>query len=177
MQSSVTINNESEQTQTKEYCLYCMYAYQSPDKPGFIANLGFRFIYTLLAWILLGYKNSAGSSFFVSLLFFVSPLCVDYLKFEPSEKIRKYFKKISLCITFFWVIIGILGVFEIITLNNELHIQLSKDFIAFRSLNINISLLYVWYALMVNVIITLLDWIICEYPAENAKKWANEFNS
>ncbi|MBY6835793.1 hypothetical protein HYH34_17365, partial [Clostridium botulinum] len=43
-------------------------------------SLGFRAIYSIIAWGLLGMSIPIGNSYFISILLFIIPLCMDYIK-------------------------------------------------------------------------------------------------
>lgn len=130
------------------------------DDPNQLAHLGFRFAYTCIAWFILGMGISEGTSFFVSIALFAMPLLMDYLKFNPRDKMRIRIKTIEIIVVGFWVIVGVLGsfgVFEIIKLNGEFILKTSDKFIAMKYINVKLSDLWFWIGS--SVCIAAVDWV------------------
>jgi len=76
----------------------CKYALEYQDIPNKFADLKFRFIYTIISFVILGFNQGPGNYFFTSMLMFSVPLFYDNLKFDPHEKSRNIIKTISIII-------------------------------------------------------------------------------
>ena len=155
--------SESEKKRRDKNCPYydsCplrMHPLSAMDNPNMVAHLGFRFLYTLIAWFVLGYNVTEG--FFVSMFFFVLPVFMDCVKFTPLKKSRKLIKMAEVLVTGFLLFISVLGVFGIYTLINESgewRITLSK-FVAELPSGINIE--WIWWSLGLIAFVTLIDWL------------------
>ena len=127
------------------------------DNPNMAAHLGFRFLYTILAWFILGYKVNEG--FFISMFFFVLPVFMDCVKYTPLKKLRAYIKMISVSATGLLLFLSILGVFEIYTLSKETGEWqiVSSNFVV--DLPSGIGLKWLWGLLVLIVLVTLVDWL------------------
>ena len=78
-------------------CSLRIHPLSTMDSPNMAAHLGFRFLYTLLAWFVLGDNVTEG--FFVSMFFFVLPVFMDCVKFTPLVRIREYIKMAEVMVT------------------------------------------------------------------------------
>jgi len=138
------------------------------DKPTQFAHLGWRIAYTIIAWIILGQEISPGQSFFVSLILFSTPLAMEYLRFRPKAKFRKIIRLVGIMITGTWIIfgfIGMAGILEVIKSGNNLFVTFSKDFILNGTYIAKV--VYIWSILSINVLLTIIDWIIYDNPLES----------
>ena len=127
------------------------------DSPNMAAHLGFRFLYTLIAWFVLGYNVTEG--FFVSMFFFVLPVFMDCVKFTPLKKSRRLIKIAEVIISGFLLFISVLGVFGIYTLSNasgKWQITLSKFVVELPS---GIDIEWIWWSLSLIVFVTFIDWL------------------
>lgn len=137
------------------------------DSPNKLAHLGVRFAYTCIAWVMLGVGVSVGNAFFVSIFLFALPLLMDYFKFDPEHKIRKWFKRLEILIVGFWALMGIFGAFgafEIVKIEVGLVACSSDKFIALKNLSVPVDTL--WYFLGTAVFITAVDWVFSITPLE-----------
>lgn len=148
------------------------------DKPTVFAHLGWRVAYTLVACLLLGKGVREGSGFFVSLLLFAFPLLLEYLRFQPKEKLRQWYRRICIIISACWVVVGIIGltgVLEIYHFNNEFGVRVSYDYIVFPGFSFPLK--YLWFTTLASVILTILDlWAYSSYPESVFKEQIQEGN-
>jgi hypothetical protein len=145
----------------------CPFSSCPKDRPTKIAGLGWRFGYTLIAWIILGFGITEGNTFFVALLLFSIPLLMDYLKFKPVTMIRFVFCKVGVFVTGFWAIFGFLGlcgIFYVILDKNTLYIRVTDAYIDYKGLSFELKI--VWRFVILNVFMTIVDWILNETPLE-----------
>lgn len=138
-------------------CPLRMHPLSAMDNPNMAAHLGFRFLYTLIAWFVLG--NNVTEGFFVSMLFFVLPVFMDCLKFTPLKKFRRLIKMAEVTATGFLLFISVLGVLDIYVVINESgewKITPSKFVTELPS---GIGLEWIWGLLGLIVFVTLIDWL------------------
>lgn len=148
----------------------------APDKPTKCANLNFRFVYTLIAWLVLGLGIAPGISFFSSMILFSLPLLMDYCKFRPDNGWRLYLRNFAFSSCLFWVILGICGLVGILSvkdMNHLLLIRVSDNYIILKGLVFPLK--YVWLGMGINMIITSVDAVAYESPFE--KMVLKELNS
>lgn len=129
------------------------------DEPTKVAGLGFRVVYTLIAWILLGNNVVQGNGFFMSLILFAAPLFVDYVQFKPLDNnFRKWLKAIGMGISILWIIIGAIGLGDI--LNIQLvrginYIKVSDTFVVYKSGIFKFK--YLWFGMGISSFLTIAD--------------------
>ena len=120
------------------------------------AHLGFRFLYTLIAWFVLGFKVNEG--FFVSMFFFVLPVFMDCVKFTPLIKLRRWIKYVEVVLTGMALFFSLLGVFGIYTLKNETGTwQITSENVAIE-LPSGFDVGWIWIFLISIVFVTAVDW-------------------
>jgi len=139
------------------------------DKPTRVAHIGFRFLYTLIAWFVLGLGIVPGRSFFVSLFLFTVPLFMDYCKFRPTSRTRKVFRWIGIISTGAWLgasIIGLSGIVSVTQLPGleGLWVTVSKDYIVDGGASWPIN--GIWYCMAFNALLTGADWVVHETELE-----------
>ena len=141
-----------------------MHPLSAMDNPNMAAHLGFRFLYTFLAWFILGYNVNEG--FFVSMFFFILPVFMDCVKFTPLSNLRKWIKMAQVTTTGILLTISTLGVFKIYTLSNELGAWqiISSNFVV--DLPSGIGVEWIWKLLGLTVLVTAVDWF-CNQPKFN----------
>lgn len=141
-------------------CSLIVHPLSSTDNPNMAAHLGFRVLYTCIAWIVLGFKISEG--FFLSMCFFALPVFMDCLKFTPLNKKRKKIIFVETFVSGILFVISVIGVIGIYALekNDESWKIVTKNFIGFLPSGFDISV--IWYLLGTVVIITMVDWFCNE---------------
>lgn len=148
------------------------YSTHTNDKPTKVAQLGWRCVYILLAWVILGYSPSPGKGYLTALCLFAFPLLLDYLKFEPDTPVRKWVRSIGIFVSGFWVFLGALGAFDVLTVtivkDETLMVVVTEKFLVGKGAGL--PLLYTWYAVCVSVLLTLVDWVAWESDLEKALK-------
>ncbi|WP_110956184.1 hypothetical protein [Anaerosinus massiliensis] len=149
-------------------CPYLSRLNCSKDRPTAYAGLGTRFIFTILAWFVLGLNITPGSSFFVSLLLFSAPLFLEYKKFIPNTRLRRIVHNIGKVISGSMVLISAIGLFGILVVtvgeNSTLYLQVAETFIICKGYIIPLN--FIWCLVGTAVFITGLDWIIYEGVTE-----------
>jgi len=149
-------------------CPYLNHFHCPKDRPTAYAGLGIRFIFAILAWFVLGFNITPGSSFFVSLLLFAAPLFLDYKKFIPDTRLRRIVNNIGKILSGGMALISVIGLFGILVIvvddNNNLYVQVAKTFILFKGYIIPLD--FIWCLVGSSVVITGLDWIVYEGVTE-----------
>lgn len=151
----------------------CPYSTCPNDEPTKVATLGWRSVFTLFGWFILGHGIVEGSGFFVSLTLFTAPLLIDYLKFRPEDKWRLTLRRFGGLLSGIWILVGLLGMSSILVVNNiekVRYIRVSDDFIALSGNQIRADI--IWYIIGINVVLAIVDWIANESFME--KKYAKE---
>ena len=141
---------------------------QSSDSPTKFAHLGFRFLYTFIAWFVLGKSEAQGEAFFVATFLFVIPLFMDYLKFDAVDRARKIVRRVGIIITAFWVVVAVAGLVGILTVQrttNSAVAIISKNFVAFPGKSV--SLLMIWLSLLSCVAWAAFDWWFYQPPIDS----------
>ena len=159
----------------KKLCNNCI-QYQTSDKPNKLANVGFRVLYTLIAWWWLGYGLSEGNTFFVSLGLFIIPLTIEYISFKPEEKWRNNLRIFQLILCFMGIFIAMLGVFngiEIVEKANNLIIKATDKHILMKDWNYCMNLRVLYMMILVFVASTTIDWIASPRNVETGYKKAS----
>ena len=137
-------------------CSVRLHPFSANDSPNMVAHLGFRCFYTVLAWIVLGYKVNEG--FFLSMCFFVLPVFMDCLKFTPLNEIRKLVRNCELCVSgllFGVSLLGVIGIYELKKVDGAWTIYLT-DFAGYLPSDIELGTM--WMLLILVVFVTLIDW-------------------
>lgn len=137
------------------------------DEISAVASLGFRCLYTIIAWVVLGKGIAPGTGFFVAMMLFQIPLGIDYVKFKPHDKIRQRLRKIGLIVTALFLFIGFIGLSNIIfieKIDDVFCVKIANDFIAFKDLLINVNV--IWWMLILSPVLTVVDWIVNSTPYE-----------
>jgi|SRR5579875_615388 len=143
----------------------------APDKPTKVAYLGWRFLYTLIAWAILAKGIVVGDSFFVSLFLFSIPLFMDYFKFKPDTYIRRIIRSIGIWSCGIWVVLSVIsfaGILTVVTINNQLMVSVAKDYLA--DAGAKFPILDIWYCMAFNVLLTGADWVLHETEFEQWMK-------
>ena len=149
-------------------CSLRLHPLSATDNPNMAAHLGFRFLYTLLAWFILGYNVTEG--FFVSMFFFVLPVFMDCVKFTPLKKSRKWIKKAQVAVSGALLVISALGVFKIYVLSNATGTwqMVSSNFVI--DLPSGIGIEWIWKLLVLIVFVTAVDWLCNDSKFEQLDK-------
>lgn len=139
-----------------EECPVRLHPLSAMDNPNMAAHLGFRFLYTLVAWFVLGYNVSEG--FFVSMFFFVLPVFMDCIKFKPLTKLRMLIKRVEILFAGILLFISSLGVFRIYVLNNERGTwqMIATNFIVELPSDLEVG--WIWWLLGAIALVTAVDW-------------------
>lgn len=130
------------------------------DTPTKYAHLGFRLVLALISWVVLGKNISSGDAFFPSVALFISPLLLDYFKYEPTGKIRIGINWIARFVNLIFLVFAILGMCGILTVienDRELFIQTTQEFVYPNLLLIDIKEFWLW--LFLPVFICGVDWV------------------
>lgn len=143
------------------------------DIPTRVANLGWRVIYTILTYAVLGLGINPGTGFFVSLTLFAIPLLIEYLKFIPDTFWRRLIRKTGIIFSLYCVFIGVLGligIFNIEIVNDKLLLVVAKNYIVAQGQFCGLD--SIWYSVGFSIPLTLIDWIIYEgyYEQEAVRK-------
>lgn len=153
-------------TNTNATPKHCPYLACPTDSPTKVAHMGWRFVYTIVAWFVLQYGVIAGSGFNVSLTLFTIPLLMDYLRFTPADKGRKVLRIVGIATSASWAAIGFLGligIFSISNINGALSLISSKTNLVLQGSYI-CSLASLWWSIFFSVLITFLDWMVYDPP-------------
>lgn len=162
------MNNVANAVKSDDGCPYINIHNCPKDKPTSFAGLGVRFLFTILAWSVLGLNITPGNSFFVSSMLFSGPLCLEYKKFVPNTNLRKklcFFGFIVAGIIVLVSIIGLIGIISIVEQESEFYIQVSKTFIVLRGVIFPLN--FIWYIIGCCVVMTGIDWVVYEGNLEN----------
>lgn len=137
-------------------CPMRLHPLSATDNPNLAAHLGFRFLYTLVAWFVLGFNVNEG--FFVSMFFFILPVFMDCIKFTPLVKLQIWIKRFEVLVTGTALFISSLGVLGIYTLSNKTGTWqiISENFVV--GLPSEFEVAWIWYLLVAIVLITAVDW-------------------
>lgn len=123
------------------------------------SSLVFRAIYCGIAWFIMGKAISEGNGFFTSIILFASPLLIDYIKFIPSDIIRRNIKIAGMILSLLWIIFGFLGLSNILivnTIGDMLVIQVAQDFIILKG--VYVGLKGIWLLLGISASLTTIDY-------------------
>ncbi len=140
----------------------------SNDKPNKFAHLGFRSLYTLIAWLAIGKVVFQGQGFFVSVFLFIIPLFMDYLKFDTPD--RRWLRRTGITTSVIWIIFSFSGLINILAVSSSkigLVVMVAKDYIAFRGVSVPIE--FIWLLMLTSVALTTFDWFFYE-PSSNPFK-------
>ena len=158
----ISMNGKKQSSDKGKTCPYydkCpvrLHPLSAMDSPNMAAHLGFRFLYTLIAWFVLGFKVNEG--FFVSMFFFVLPVFMDCVKFTPLIKLRRWIKYVEVVLTGMALFFSLLGVFGIYTLKNETGTwQITYENFAIE-LPSGFDVGWIWIFLISIVFVTAVDW-------------------
>ena len=136
---------------------------QYNDTPTKVKFLGWRFAYTFFAYVITGLGITNGNSFFTQITLFVLPLFMDYFRYMPDTKGREKLQIIGICVTGFWLLTGLIGVFgilELVSLQKGVFVQLSQKYIFY---GFSVRLTYFWLAMSICVFLTVIDWFFFGY--------------
>ena len=139
------------------------------DSPNKFGSLKFRAIYTAISFLVLGFNQGEGNSFFLSLLMFSVPLLYDNMRFSPVEKSRQIIKSAFVTVLFCQIAVGISGMIGIVDciLIDELKVVVSNKYIAFQG--ISFPLVWLWGSIGIDVALTITDTIIARPQYSKAK--------
>lgn len=143
------------------------YLAQPQDKPTRVASLGWRILYTFISWLVLGEGILPGRGFFVSLILFIFPLLMDYLKFVPDTGFRSFLRYAGIIISSVWLLIGIIGTFGILSIvdsQHHLRIMIDQNYIVLGGASFPVSI--IWWFIGINVVLTVVDWVFWECEIE-----------
>ncbi|OAJ75258.1 hypothetical protein AYJ08_05040 [Brevibacillus sp. SKDU10] len=136
-----------------------------PDQPTIFNHLWARFVYILIAWVILGMGINEG--FFTSLTLFYVPLFLDYLKFDRKTYIRKWVKVCGIFTSAFWAIMGFVGtsgILKVVTEDGRLMGMVSEKYIIFSGASF--PLIIIWCCIAFNVLLAAIDPFIYESTSE-----------
>lgn len=109
---------------------------------------GFRAFYTLISWGAIGFTLSPGNGMFVGLLILSVGLLVDYLKFTPVSKFRKFTRKIGFSLSLMLMVGSIVALWGAATLVYDIDLPVGAENkvtpinYEFAKANLNTSNLY-----------------------------------
>lgn len=141
------------------------------DRPTKVAQLGWRCVYVIVAWVILGYSPSPGKGYFTALCLFAFPLLLDYLKFTPDTRFRKWVRSIGIFLSGFWIFLGVLGAFDVLNVtvvNKELIVEVTDKFLVAQGTSVPLSV--IWGIISFSVVLTIVDWVAWESDLEQALK-------
>ena len=150
----------------RKVCIYDACPYDRPsfandDRTSVFAHLGARAGFTTLAWIALMKGVVPGQSFFTGLSMLAMSLLFDYLKFSPQTAFRRNIVWMGYVFTLFWLMVGITGLFQVITIvkgPDGLFITGTEDFWGWRDFYIPARNL--WAGVGFTLIgMTIVDWV------------------
>lgn len=153
------IPKEKPRCPLEDKCNVLRHPMASADTPNILAHLGVRFLYTLIAWFILGMGIKEGS-FFVSLNLFVIPILMDCWKFLPCTTIRSRIRNAELLICWTWClfsVLGMMGIFIITKVGDSYFLGTAKDFIGFQFSGLDLK--YIWQGTASITGVTLVDWM------------------
>ena len=142
-----------------DYCNIRLHPLASADRPNMVAHLGFRVIYTFIAWMVLA-KGISESAFFVSVFLFALPVLMDCLKFTSTEKARRWIMWGEIAVSGCWCIIALLGMLGILLVqevNGLLMISTSTEFIGFNFGMMPVEKIWRWLGTV--LVVTIVDWL------------------
>lgn len=125
-----------------------------------LTHIGGRAIYSVVAWFVIALDVSP-TSFFVSLFLFIFPVAMDCAESLWTNISIKTVTYIEFIICVFWssfAILGLVGIFVIIPVDNVLYVTTSDSFIGFAAPIISVS--RIWQLLGSVVFITIVD-LVC----------------
>ncbi|WP_124113879.1 hypothetical protein [Paenibacillus xylanexedens] len=130
------------------------------------AHPGWRALYNLLTWIILGITLSQGDGIFVGLFMLGCGLIFDYVKVNPTDVIRKCAQGFGVGVAAIIVIVNLSATFGAFTIDysnwNEAYIKV-ESFPFFKGESFPAK----WYWLIngVSCFATIVDWVV-EYIPE-----------
>lgn len=140
----------------------CKLLSEYQDIPNKYGSLKFRAVYSIVSFFILGFNQTAGTSFFTSLLMYTVPILYDNIKFSPKEKSRIRIKYILEFILWCQVIVGILGMIGILQCINDggLFIKISSNNLIFEEFEFKFKLLLLWLTIGIDVVLTVADTLL-----------------
>ncbi len=142
----------------------CPYIENCPaDTPTRVAHLGWRFVYTSIAFAVLGLGASPGTGFFVSVLLFAGSLLLDYFKFLPDTPLRRVIRRIGIGYTGCFCtlgIFGLVGILTVISVQANLYVMVSSSYVVAKGASFPIE--YIWYSAGIAAFLTGVDWVVYE---------------
>lgn len=141
-----------------EKCTYCEH---SSDIENFSnkQSLGWRVFITIVSWLILGAFIPNGKFYFSTMILFITPLAVDYMKFTPQKsKGRVLVKKIALCICMIFSIFCFCGLsfMYIKNIDKTQYIVIDNSFVILKNLKFPVR--YLWISLIVFPVFTIIDY-------------------
>ncbi len=139
------------------------------DIPNKFANLGFRFVFSLVGWIILITTANDSNGYFVAQTMFCIPLFKEFVEFLPPTKIRNSIRGVALLVSLFCLTLSLLGVFGILTIHlidDLAYISIVSNRLFEADLKIRLFRLWVTVGLLPSL--TLIDWI-CSMTKEESK--------
>lgn len=133
------------------------------DRPTAVVGLGWRVLYTVMAWVVLGAGIMPGNGFFVSLVLFSMPLLMDYLRFDPDTKRRRRLRYLGIGFSVFCAMtgfFGLAGIFGVELVQNELCFVVAKNYIVAKGALCPLE--RIWYIIGTAIPLTIADWVIYE---------------
>lgn len=146
------------------------------DKPSFLATLGARCVYTVIAWFILGLGIEPTQNFFVAVTLFAFPLLMDYLKFTPDSSLRKWIRRIGIALSTCWFVVGCLGMagtLVVKSIKGELVLAMSNKHVIASQLSESgelFTIFFIWLIIGINPFLTIIDIIVFESPDEAGLK-------
>lgn len=145
----------------------CASLTNTDDVPTKVSSLGCRVLVTLILCGFVGYNIQDDRSFFSSAFMYSVPLILDYLRFQPTTKLRQFVKTCGLVISTIESVIalfGLGGIFEVISTNNTCLFRISEKFVILKGYSFDVK--YIWGILAISVLITGFDWVVYKKKIE-----------
>lgn len=125
------------------------------NEPTSYSHPGWRALYNLTTWIILGISISEGNSIFIGLFMLGCGLLFDYAKTKPVTKFRGISKIAGCFMAVILIIVNLSASFGALTVNSQLDIVV-KSFPFF--LNETFPVKWYWLIAGISVFITFVDW-------------------
>lgn len=138
------------------------------DDPTRFNSPALRVLINLLSAGILGINFSQiNDGYFVTMIIFALPILLDYFRFRPADKIRRWIYHVGKGIVIFVSLIclfGIVGVFEIVSLSGTPNIMVREGYVIASGLHVPAYLL--WLLMALNVLLSAIDTFFVYTKAE-----------
>jgi hypothetical protein len=131
------------------------------DKPTILAHLGWRAIYTVIAWFFL--VKAFNDDFWVALMLFAGAVLVDYLRYNPQRRARRVVRGLGLAASLVFAVLALLGLAGLINISargpfHMIVVPLSMPLGGGSRFSIQV----LWWMIGVVPVATILDWVVAQ---------------